>query len=96
MWVYAQLLRAYLTRMIVCNRVGSIFISNSIEVSALTFVKQMVWTRNALAFVLSLFAVLACSQEVCCLFLAVNVNPAIVVSACDPAKLAVLEVLGVI
>jgi hypothetical protein len=81
---------------IVCNRVGSIFIGDSVEVSALTFVEQMVWTRDAFAFVLSLLATLTWLREICCLLLAVDVDPAIVVCACDLAKLAVLEVLGVI
>jgi hypothetical protein len=81
---------------IVCNRVSSIFISNSVEVSALTFVEQMVWTQDAFTFVPSLLATLTWLREIYCLLLAVNVDPAIVVCACDPAKLAVLEVLGVI
>jgi hypothetical protein len=64
MWLYAQLLRACLARVIVCNRISSIFISNSVEVSALAFIEQMVWTRNALAFVLSLLAAFAWLREV--------------------------------
>jgi hypothetical protein len=94
--VYAQLLRACLTRVVVCNRIGSIFIGNSVEVSALAFVKQMVWTQDAFAFIPSLLATLTWLREIYCLLLAVNVNSAIVVSACDPAEFAVLEVLEVI
>jgi hypothetical protein len=81
---------------VVCNRVGSIFISNSVEVSALAFVEQIVWTRDAFAFVPSPLATLTWSREICCLLLAVNVNSAIVVGACDSAEFAVLEVSGVI
>jgi hypothetical protein len=94
--VYTQLLYTCLIRVIICNRISSIFISNSVEVSALTFVEQIVWIQNALAFILSLFATLTWLREVYCLLLAVNVNLAIVISTCNLTKFAVLEVLGVI